>query len=134
MATDTDKKIDEIDARHETSDLRPHDSLRSYYIVFAWLMGLLVLTVIASWIPLDHLVPGLSAIVALLIAAVKAALVVLFFMHVRNASKLTWAFATAAFLWLGIMFTYTFSDYASRLSLPNTPDRAPPAARANAGK
>jgi cytochrome c oxidase subunit 4 len=134
MATDTDTKIDEVDARHETSNLRPPDSLRSYYIVFGWLMGLLVLTVIASWVPLDRVMSGLSAIVALLIAAVKAALVVLFFMHVRNASKLTWAFATAAFLWLGIMFTYTFSDYASRPSLADTPDRAPPAARARAGE
>ena len=132
MASETGKKIDDIDARHETSDLQAHDSVRTYYIIFAWLMALLVVTVIASRIPFDRLMPGLSAIVALLIAAVKGALVVLFFMHVKNASKLTWAFATAAFLWLGIMFTYTFSDYASRRSLPNTPDSTPPAIRAYA--
>jgi cytochrome c oxidase subunit 4 len=129
MATETAQKIDNVDARHETSDMESHDSLRTYYIIFAWLMGLLVVTVVASWIHFDRLMPGLNAIVALLIASVKGALVVLFFMHVKNSSKLTWAFATAAFLWLGIMFVYTFSDYATRRAIPNSPNRTPPAMR-----
>jgi caa(3)-type oxidase subunit IV len=132
MASEIGKKIDEIDSKHETSELRSHEGLRRYYVIFAWLMGLLVATVIASWIPFDRLMPGLSAIIALAIAAVKGSLVVLFFMHVKDASKLTWAFATAALLWLGIMFTYTFSDYATRRSLPDTPDQTPPAIRARA--
>jgi hypothetical protein len=42
----------------------------------------------------------------------------LFFMHVRKSSKLTWIFASAAFVWLGIMFVYSFSDYLARGQLP----------------
>src|SRR3954466_2704265 len=119
--------IQKLDVSHQTSDLHPASPLRTYYIIFAWLMGLLVLTVLAAQIDLDHLFPGLNLLVAMIIAVAKGALVVLFFMHVKQSSKLTWIFATAAFIWLGIMFTYAFSDYLARKSLPEavitTPDR-----------
>jgi len=121
--------IEQVGARHETSDMHPHEALRTYYVVFAWLMGLLLLTVIASLIPFDKLVPGLNVMVALVIAIIKAALVVMFFMHVKHASKLTWAFATAAFLWLAIMLALTFNDYITRSSLPGAPAEHPPAPR-----
>ena len=106
---------------HETSKFRVHTPLRTYYIVFAWLMGLLALTVVVSLIPFDKFLPGLNVIIALVIAIIKAGLVVLFFMHVKDASKLTWAFASAAFLWLAIMLALTFNDYMTRRSLPNSP-------------
>ena len=121
--------VDKIGVAHETSELHPHEALRTYYVIFAWLMGLLVLTVIASLIPFDKFAPGLNVIIALAIAIVKAALVVMFFMHVKHASKLTWAFATAAFLWLVIMLTLTFNDYLTRRSLPGAPPDQPPAPR-----
>ncbi len=87
---------------------------RTYYIIFAWLMGLLIATVAASFLNLDRFFPGLNAAVALCIAAAKAMLVVLFFMHVRHAGKLTWIFASAAFVWLGIMLVLTLNDYLTR--------------------
>lgn len=94
-----------------------HVSLRMYLIIFAALMVLLVVTVMAAfWIDLGNA----NILVALLIAMVKAALVVLFFMHVKYASRLTKIFVSAAFLWLAILFAFTFSDYLTRSWLPNS--------------
>ena len=120
--------IDAIDDRHETSDLHPSETLRTYWIVFWWLMALLVLTVAVSWIHLDEIIGGLNLIVALIIATVKGSLVLLFFMHVKRSSKLTWIFATAAFLWLIIMIALSFNDYLTRdnikPAMKTTPDQA----------
>ncbi len=99
---------------HDTSDLHPAEQLRTYWVIFYWLMGLLVLTLIAGRINLDRIVGGLNAVVALTIATIKGMLVVLFFMHVKKSSKLTWTFASAAFIWLVIMITLTFNDYLTR--------------------
>jgi cytochrome c oxidase subunit 4 len=45
---------------------------------------------------------------------VKALLVVLYFMHVKYASKLTWLFVASGFFWLIIMLVITMNDYSSR--------------------
>ncbi len=78
--------------------------------VYVALMMLLALTVGANRLPLGKF--ALS--VALAIAAMKAILVVLYFMHVRFSSRVTWVFVTAGFLWLAIFFSLTFDDYLSR--------------------
>ena len=52
-----------------------------------------------------------NVVTALLIAVAKALLVILFFMHVRHSSKLTWIFAGAAFLWLTLLLGLTLSEY-----------------------
>ena len=100
---------------HQTSSRQPGESTRTYWLIFWTLIALLALTVIASFINLDRLLAGLNAAVALAIAAAKGSLVVLFFMHIRHSSKLTWIFASAAFVWLGIMLVLTFNDYITRL-------------------
>ena len=57
-----------------------HVSLQTYLVIFALLMVLLVVTVLAAfYVDLG----AANILVALLIALVKAALVVLFFMHVK---------------------------------------------------
>jgi len=92
-----------------------HVSLGTYLVVFALLMILLVLTVVAAfWVNLG----GANILVALTIAIVKAVLVVLYFMHVKYASRLTKIFVASAFLWLAIMFALTFGDYLTRPYLP----------------
>ena len=64
-------------------------------------------------------IPGpLNAIVALSIAVLKATLVVLYFMHVRYSSKLTWVFVCAGLIWLFILFAFTLSDYLTRGWVP----------------
>ncbi len=85
-------------------------SVRTNFVVFAALMALLVLTVAIAYIDLGPL--GLP--VAMLIATVKAVLIVLYFMHVRWSSALTMVFAGAAFFWLAIMILMTLNDYYSR--------------------
>jgi len=84
--------------------------LRTYYTVFAALMLLLVATVGFSYMPLGrwHLATALA------IAGIKAALIIMFFMHVRYSNKLTWVFSGAAFLWLAILVILSLSDYSSR--------------------
>jgi cytochrome c oxidase subunit 4 len=41
-------------------------------------------------------------------------LVLLYFMHLRYSSKLTWLFAGAGFVWLLIMIGLMMTDYISR--------------------
>ncbi len=87
-----------------------------YFSVFGALMVLTVLTVAVSRVNLGTL----NLPVALLIAVTKALLVILFFMHVKFASRLTKIFVGAAFLWLGILFALTFADYLTRNWTPNS--------------
>jgi len=84
--------------------------LRIYYTVFA---ALLVLTGITVGVSLVDLGP-LSTIVALAIAATKASLVILYFMHVRYSPRLIWIFVSGGFFWLALLITLTMSDIVSR--------------------
>ncbi|MEK6405640.1 MAG: cytochrome C oxidase subunit IV family protein [Acidobacteriota bacterium] len=83
---------------------------RIYFVVFGALMVFTVATVIVAQNDLG----GWNAVVALTIAVLKATLVVLYFMHVRYGSRLTWVFACAGFFWLAIMVALTLSDYMTR--------------------
>ncbi len=83
---------------------------KTYVKTFAALMGLLVLTVGANFLPLGPF----SAVVAVGIAVAKAALILLFFMEVRYSHPLTWLFATAGFIWLMLLLIISMSDYATR--------------------
>ena len=55
-----------------------------------------------------------NLVVALAIAGVKASLVVLFFMHLRNARSLLRIVALAGVVWLMFMVILTLSDILSR--------------------
>ena len=48
------------------------------------------------------------------IAAVKAMLVILYFMHLRYSSRLTWLFAGVGLYFLAIQFAFTLSDILTR--------------------
>ena len=50
----------------------------------------------------------------LTIALTKALLVILFFMHVRWGTRLTWLVVASGFFWLLIMFSITMSDFLTR--------------------
>lgn len=91
-----------------------HPSLATYFAVFAALM---VFTGLTVWAAFERL--GLwNTPVALAIAITKAALVVLFFMHVRYSPKLTAIVIATSVLFLAILFVITLSDYLSRGWLP----------------
>lgn len=95
--------------------------MTTYVLVFISLMVLLVATVWVALLPWDKWhQTQVSVVIALIIAVIKATLVVLFFMHVKLAPKLTQTFVVAAFVWLGIMFVFSFSDYLTRGWLPDS--------------
>ncbi|MCE7984388.1 MAG: caa(3)-type oxidase subunit IV [Caldilinea sp. CFX5] len=83
---------------------------RSYYLVYGALLALLIASYGAAYLDLGVL----HTPVALGIAAAKALLIVLFFMHVRGSRPLTWLFAAAGFVWLAVMLLLVMSDYLSR--------------------
>lgn len=65
-----------------------------------------------------------NAVAALTIAVIKMLLVILYFMHVRYKSALTWVFVAAGFIWLLIMVDLTLSDYLTRGWVPGYPDKS----------
>ncbi len=84
---------------------------RTYMVVWIALMALMVLTAAISRVNLGEW----STVVALVIAAAKALLVVLFFMHVKyEQQKIAWVFVIAGFFWLAILLTLTLTDYMTR--------------------
>ena len=85
-------------------------TLRLYGAVFATLLVLTGVTLWAAYLPLG----GLHTPIALLIASLKGLLVVLYFMHVRWSSRLTWVFAAVGFVFLAILVAFTLADYDSR--------------------
>jgi cytochrome c oxidase subunit 4 len=94
-------------------------SVTTYVLVCVLLVLLTFLTVGVSFIPFRegiwHFVIGLC------IGAVKASLVVLFFMHVIISPRLTWAVILIVCAWVGILFILTLTDYATRDVIPHMP-------------
>ena len=87
----------------------------TYVKIILWLMFLLIITDVAARIEMGIL----NVPVAIAIATVKAVLIMMFFMHLKYSSKLVWIFAGAAFVFVGIMFGLTLSDYFTRAWLDN---------------
>src|SRR5262244_2707839 len=85
-------------------------SRKVYFAIFA---ALVVLTVV-TWSVAKLDLRIFNAVVALTIAVIKATLVVLYFMHVRYSSRLTWVLVCAGFFWLAIMIALTLSDFTTR--------------------
>jgi len=83
---------------------------RVYYTIFAILMFCTYLTVQIAFFDLG----ALNTIAALGIAVFKATLVVLFFMHVKYSTRLTWAVVVGGIFWFGILLVLTLSDYLTR--------------------
>ena len=84
--------------------------VRTYYTIFALL---LVCTYLTWQIAFFDLGP-LNTIAALTIAVFKAVIVVLFFMHLKYSTRLTWLVVIGAVFWLGILLALLFSDYLTR--------------------
>jgi len=85
-------------------------SVRLYLLVFAALLALTALTTTVAFIDLGPL----NVILMLTIACAKAVLVVLYFMHVRYSTPLTWVVVSSGFLWLFVLIAFTMSDVVTR--------------------
>ncbi len=79
---------------------------RTYIIVW---IALLILTGVTWGVSYVNLGMG-NVAVALLIASVKAALVALFFMHLRHENRLVWAFALFPLFFLALIIFGTLAD------------------------
>ena len=88
--------------------------LRVYFAVF---LALLAGTALTTWVATKDL-GLLNNAAALSIAGTKAALVILYFMHVRYQTKLIWVFSIAGFVWLVLFFVLILADYETRLAVP----------------
>jgi cytochrome c oxidase subunit 4 len=82
----------------------------TYFIIFAALLAFTGITVFAAFQDLGRF----NAPVALAIATIKAILVVLFFMHVKDSSRLTKITVTAGVFWLCILLGLTMTDFITR--------------------
>jgi cytochrome c oxidase subunit 4 len=85
-------------------------SKKTYYVIFFALMAGTALTVAAAFVNLHNF----NIVVAMLIAGVKATLVILFFMHVKYSTRLTKLFVVIGFVWLGLMISIMMTDYITR--------------------
>jgi cytochrome c oxidase subunit 4 len=83
---------------------------RTYLGIFA---ALLVLTAITIWVAFQDL-GIMNNVVAMGIAALKATLVVLYFMHVRYSTRLTQIMVASSLVWLVILIAFTLSDVYTR--------------------
>jgi cytochrome c oxidase subunit IV len=92
------------------ADLHHIAPVKLYFGVFTILVVGTILTVVAASFDLGPF----NNVVMLTIACTKATFVILYFMHVRWGTRLTWVIAASGFFWLLIMFTFTMTDYFSR--------------------
>ena len=84
--------------------------LSTYYTIF---LALMVGTALTWWVATIDL-GAMNNVIMLTIAVTKATLVVLFFMHVKYGSKLTWLVVMGSVFFLIILIVLTLNDYMTR--------------------
>ena len=84
--------------------------VKIYFAIFSILIVLTGVTVGVAFADLGFL----NTVMALTIAVFKATLVILYFMHVRYGSRLTWVFVGTGFFWMAILIVFTLSDVLTR--------------------
>jgi cytochrome c oxidase subunit 4 len=99
---------------HEHADdgaVHAHISPWQFYVkIFVVLVCLTLLTIGVAYIHLGKL----NLIVAIVIATIKASLVVTFFMHLKYDSKFNALMFLSALLFIGVFFAYTMNDTEHR--------------------
>jgi cytochrome c oxidase subunit 4 len=115
MSHDATSPADTAHGTHAAGHGHGHDDhhahgIGEYLAVFIALMVLLVATVLVAYVNMGHF----NVPVAFLIACIKASLILWFFMHLKQSTRLTQVFAFASFAWLALMVLITLGDYASR--------------------
>ena len=85
-------------------------SRRTYVWTYVALMALLIVTYVSTFVPLGAFKP----IVNIGIGAAKAAIILLFFMHLVKAEPLTRLAGLIGYAWLVLMFVLGLSDYLAR--------------------
>ncbi len=92
---------------HDDGAVHSHISSVKFYV--AILGGLMLLTLLTVGLASVHL-GKLNLVVAILIASMKATLVVLFFMHLKYDNKFNATMFICGLFFIGIFFAYTLND------------------------
>ena len=85
-------------------------SARTYFFNGAVLLAFLALTIATAYVNLGPF----NTVAAMLIALIKATLIVLFFMHLRYGKPVMWIFAGAGVFWLAILIALALGDFVTR--------------------
>jgi len=85
-------------------------SVTLYLLNTAALMVLLAITIGIAFIDLG----SWNMVITLLVAMLKAGLIIWIFMHIRGSSSLVRFAMAAGFFWLGILIALTLADYLTR--------------------
>ncbi len=96
----------EIANNHHEHNVAP---VMEYVKAYFGLLGLMVLTILAS----QHDFGTMNNVIAMVIAMVKAVIVVLVFMQVKSGTKLVWLWAALGFIWFLLLFGI-LGDYQTR--------------------
>jgi len=88
--------------------------VRVYVAIWAILVFFTFTTAAVAFIDMGPF----NIVVALTIAVIKMLLVIIWFMHVKQADNLTRLFVVAGFFWMAILIFVTLSDYHTREWLP----------------
>lgn len=88
----------------------PVAAASTYVLVWIGLLTLLMLTLGSAYLSLGRL----NGAVNLAIAAAKALLVMIFFMHLRSSHYVLKLFAAAGFFWLALLIGLSLSDVLAR--------------------
>jgi cytochrome c oxidase subunit 4 len=81
---------------------------------YCWIYVILLVFTYLTWQIAFFDLGVLNTVAAVTIAVLKAVLVVLFFMHVRYSTRLTWVVVIGSVFWLAILLTLTLGDYLTR--------------------
>ena len=103
-----------------SKDAHQDHGIRRYIVVWAILVCFTVLTVMTGRIDLSHVFPAANISIALVIACIKATLVVLFFMHMTEAAGTNRIVFVTSFVFMLVMIFGVFGDLWTRseMSLP----------------
>ena len=91
--------------REGKATMNPMTQPRKYVLVFLVLLALTAATVGLAYVDLG----AWHSAVGLTIAATKAFLIVLFFMHLLRSKSLIWVIALSGLFWLGILMILTLT-------------------------
>lgn len=90
---------------------------KTYFGIWLALLSLVFL----NW-GLAHVNLGqFNLVLTLVIPFAQMLLMLLYLMHVRYNTPLTWIFVAAGFIWLAILLDLSLSDYLTRGAVPELP-------------
>jgi cytochrome c oxidase subunit 4 len=89
------------------------DPVSDYVKTFGALLVLMLITVAVAAFPIEA-VPWANIVIAMLIATIKAVLVVTVFMGMRKVTKLTQVWAWAGIIFFLTLIAISLSDYFAR--------------------